>query len=195
MLEPTPEEERAQNLEKLYQHVQNSVKRLQMRVGENMGLNKEIGLCLENRCKNLTEQATEVIEKVSDRKVKSELKKQYFLDPETFISKKITSIEEASTFERAASCMNECKLPLEIVKRIMSSNVSALQTNIHECAKSCEFQFNVHGDPDNEKLFETELYDCRVNCLERNKEIMNENIKMKNIIGTVSEGVRTLDET
>ena len=110
-----------------------------MRVGEKLDLNKEIGLCLEKRCQSLTEQATDVIEKVSDRKVKSELKKEYLLDPETFISKKITSIEEASTFEKAALCMNDCKLPLEMVKRIMSSNVSALQTNIHECSKSCEF--------------------------------------------------------
>ena len=46
-----------------------------------------------------------VIDEVSDRKLKNY---SYILEPETFIQKKLTSIEEAVAFEKAAVCMEEC---------------------------------------------------------------------------------------
>ena len=45
------------------------------------------------------------------------------LEPEQFIAKRMTTIEEAVAFEKAATCMDDCKRPIDIVKRIMNSNV------------------------------------------------------------------------
>lgn len=47
----------------------------------------------------------------------------FVLEPEEFIEKRLTTFEEAVAFEKAASCMDDCKRPIDIVKRIMNSNV------------------------------------------------------------------------
>ena len=54
-------------------------------------------------------------------------KQKYILDPEEFVSTKITSLDEAVSFERAAICMQNCQLPVDVVKRVMTTNVRELQ--------------------------------------------------------------------
>lgn len=121
-LDETPEDKYQQRLEVLYSHIKNSVTRLQIKVGERMHLNQILGECLETRCNNLKEKATEVIDDVSDRKFNKK-SKELILDAEEFIRLKHTHIDEAVAFERAAICMQDCQLPLDAVKRILASNV------------------------------------------------------------------------
>ena len=85
----------------------------------------------------MQEEAVNVIEKVSIRKGIDDdgdtrkifgrkgrgRKMDFILDPEEFIEKRLTSLEEAVAFEKATSCMEDCRRPVDIVKRIMNSNV------------------------------------------------------------------------
>ena len=52
---------------------------------------------------------------------------KYILEPEEFVDTKITGLDEAASFERAAICMQNCQLPVDVVKRVMSTNVRELQ--------------------------------------------------------------------
>ena len=50
-------------------------------------------------------------------------KPDFILEPEDFIARRLTTVEEAVKFEKAACCMEDCRRPIDIVKRIMNSNV------------------------------------------------------------------------
>ena len=54
----------------------------------------------------------------------------------------------------------------------MSTNVKAVQENIGECSKACN---SIGGEGYGEKLiFTREILECKINCMERNKDIMKE---------------------
>lgn len=122
-LDETAEDVYQQRLEVLYGHIKNSVKRLQIKVSERLHLNQILGDCLENRCGNLKDKASQVIEDVSDRKGVGKNNNELILEPEEFMRRKHTGLEEAVAFEKAAICMQDCQLPLDAVKRILASNV------------------------------------------------------------------------
>ena len=52
--------------------------------------------------------------------------KGYLMEPEVFVTKKVVHLDEAAVFERAANCMQGCQLPLDIVKRVMTTNIREL---------------------------------------------------------------------
>ena len=120
--------------------------------------------------------AQSVIDDVSDRKIKNPAhlesdRKGYIMDPATFVTKKITQLDEAAVFERAANCMQGCQLPVDIVKRVISSNVSEVEDNIKSCIQECQKVSN--GSDEDNQIFSKEIYECKVICLEANKDIMN----------------------
>ena len=57
------------------------------------------------KCEYLQYEAEKVISAAEDRKSSNE---PYILDAELFIEKKITTLEEAGTFEKAAICLERC---------------------------------------------------------------------------------------
>ena len=107
-----------------------------------MELGAMLDNCLQQRCANLHEEAEQVIEDVSDRKIKAS---QFNLDPDDFVKSKLTSFEDAGKFERAAMCMQNCQLPIDIIKRIMNSNINDLQLNLNNCINSCKEIAKVDG--------------------------------------------------
>ena len=90
------------------------------------------------------------------------------MDPELFIEKKVTRLDEAATFEKAANCMQSCQLPLDIVKRIMTSNIREVQINLKNCQDKCQ----IGNSKEDDQIFSEEIYNCNLECLEKNKEIM-----------------------
>ena len=50
-------------------------------------------------------------------------KLSFILEPDEFIESKVTNFEEAIAFEKAVVCMQQCQLPIDIVKRILKANV------------------------------------------------------------------------
>ena len=70
-----------------------------------MQLGAMLDVCLQTKCANLHEEAEQVIEDVSDRKVGS---LKFNLNAEEFVEQKTTSFEDAGKFEKAAICMQNC---------------------------------------------------------------------------------------
>ena len=90
-----------------------------------------------------------------------------------FVDNKLTNLDDAVSFEKAAQCMEQCQLPLDIVKRIMQNNIREVQDNLQNCIKDCKSGIDSRDD-ETSILFETEIHTCKVDCLEGNKEIMKE---------------------
>ena len=120
------------------------------------------------KCSSLQQEALEVIEKVSDRKMLGSDEQQvgqvygskgkgrkmdFILEPEEFIARRLTTVEEAVKFEKAATCMEDCRRPIDIVKRIMNSNVKEVQSNLKSCMQSCSQEFQL-PNPGSEKAKE-----------------------------------------
>ena len=97
-----------------------------MKISDKMLLKEMLSDCMQ-RCEYLQYEAEKVISAAEDRKYSKE---PYILDPELFIEKKITTLEESAAFERAAMCLERCELPIDVVKRIMSSNIKEVQMNL-----------------------------------------------------------------
>lgn len=96
--------------------------------------------------------------------------------------RKVTHVDEAVKFEKTVECMEGCRRPVDIVKRIMNSNVQELQKNLQNCLTSCREEYTIPGasagDSEgaqsgaDDKVFEKEIHACRITCMEGNKEIM-----------------------
>jgi hypothetical protein len=93
-----------------------------------------------------------VLEAVSNRKYPSEdppsrddtvYEAPFYLDPEEYFSRRFVSVEESVAFEKASLCMHNCQLPVDIVKRVMASNVKELQDNTVDCVKGCPAKYVV----------------------------------------------------
>ena len=54
----------------------------------------------------------------------------YTLDKHEFFEKRLTKVEDALAVERANLCMEKCKQPSEIVKRVLASNLKEVTLNI-----------------------------------------------------------------
>lgn len=138
-MERSEEDKHRDTIEVFHSHLQNSVKRMQIQVSKRMQLDEMLQGCLNSNCRSLQDEAVNVIERVSARKGIDDddggdsrqifgrkgkgRKMDFILEPEEFIVKKLTTIEEAVAFEKATSCMEDCRRPIDIVKRIMNSNV------------------------------------------------------------------------
>ena len=103
----------------------------------------------------------------------------FTMDSEEYMRTRFVSVEEAVAFEKAAVCMQQCQLPVDIVKRIMGSNFKEIENNIKSCVKHCQTSFIVESG--NQKnmaqhadLFSEEIFECKKECLEKNKQIANE---------------------
>ena len=166
---------------------------MQIKVSGRMQLDKMLESCLEERCRTLQQEALDVIERVSDRKMmdtpeqagkvygsKGKGRKfDFILEPEEFIARRLTTVEEAVTFEAAAACMEDCRRPIDIVKRIMNSNIQEVQKNLKSCMSSCSTEYKLPGsglaegkDPTDDKVFSKEIFSCQIKCMEGTKEIM-----------------------
>ena len=128
-----------------------------------------IGDCLTAKCDQLQTKAAEVIENVSDRRIPAD-PNELILDPVKLLAKRFTGLEESVAFEKAAICMQECQLPLDITKRILSSNVRELELNLTNCVTACSVMTCGHDD----ELFMKEIFECKIECFEQNKSIMKE---------------------
>ena len=76
--------------------------------------------------------------------------------------------------------MQNCALPLEVVKRVMTSNIKDIQANIKDCINDCHEGIvlpSKDADPkirkEHELMFAEEIYSCKHKCLETNKKIIN----------------------
>ena len=124
--------------------------------------------CLATKCDDLKIKAQDVIDDVSDRKHNYAKPQELVLEPEAFLAKRHTHLEEAVAFEKAALCMQECQLPVDITKRILAANVRELETNLSNCVSGCNSMST------DEKLFVKEIGECKITCFESNKLIAKE---------------------
>ena len=53
----------------------------------------------------------------------------------------------------------------------MTSNIKEVEINLQNCTNSCK---TIDENEEDSALFEQEIYDCNVRCLESNKEIMKQ---------------------
>lgn len=51
-------------------------------------------------------------------------------DPAEFFQKRVVSVEDALTIEKANLCMKKCQEPVDILKRVISSNLKEININI-----------------------------------------------------------------
>ena len=65
-------------------------------------------------------------------------------------------------------------MPIDIVKRILSSNVNEIKSNIKECIVDCDQMVVDPRDKQTKQVFATEIYECKHNCLYINKKIIND---------------------
>ena len=61
-------------------------------------------------------------------------------------------------------------MPMDVVKRIVGESVNQVQSNLKTCMTTCQETFNVAGKESD--VFEKELHECKITCLEQNKDIM-----------------------
>ena len=57
---------------------------------------------------------------------------------EEFMSYRMTKIEDALIVEQANSCMEKCKQPVDILKRVLGSSLKEVTRNIQECMKETQ---------------------------------------------------------
>ena len=57
-------------------------------------------------------------------------KQSYTLDKMEFFENRLTKVEDALVVERANFCMEKCKEPVDIIKRVLASNLKEVTVNI-----------------------------------------------------------------
>ena len=67
-MDKTAEDLHKEQVQALFTDIENSVKRMQIKVGQRLQLDAMLRQCLEDRCQALQAEAVEALERVSDRK-------------------------------------------------------------------------------------------------------------------------------
>ena len=93
-------------------------------------------------------------------------KQTYTLDKMEFFEKRLTKVEDALVVERANYSMEKCKAPVDIVKRVLASNLKEVTTNIQQCTQKAQ---TVNKETNQVGID----YEKANVCLERNMEIMH----------------------
>ena len=57
-------------------------------------------------------------------------KTSYTLDKMEFFENRLTKVDDALVVERANFCMEKCKAPVDIIKRVLASNLKEVTINI-----------------------------------------------------------------
>ena len=65
-------------------------------------------------------------------------KNSYTLDKMEFFEQRVTKVEDALIIERANHCMEKCKTPVDILKRVLASNLKEITTNIQQCTTKAQ---------------------------------------------------------
>ena len=90
----------------------------------------------------------------------------YSLNKVEFFQARLPSVEDALAVERANFCMERCKLPVDIIKRVLSSNLKEVSNNIDQCTKQTSRKIDKQSG-------QVEIdFDQAAVCLEKNIEIM-----------------------
>ncbi len=51
------------------------------------------------------------------------------------MEKRYTKVEDALVIEKANKCMERCQFPVDIIKRVLASNLKEVTNNIKDCSK------------------------------------------------------------
>ena len=99
------------------------------------------------------------------KKEKSKNAKSFTLDKVEFFESRMTKVEDALIVEQANRCMERCKQPVDVLKRVMSSNLKEVTQNIQGCTQSAQ----KIDEQTNQVSID---FDRAALCLEKNIEIM-----------------------
>ena len=77
----------------------------------------------------------------------------------------MTKVEDAITVEKANLCMEKCKQPVDVLKRILQSNLKEVQVNIQGCTQTAR-----KVDPATNQI--SIDYEKASECLQRNLDIL-----------------------
>lgn len=89
----------------------------------------------------------------------------YTLDKVDFFENRMTKVEDALIVEQANICMEKCKQPVDVLKRVLSSNLKEVTMNIHGCTQAAQI---IDKDTNQMKID----YERAEICLLKNIEIM-----------------------
>ena len=153
-----PQEQKVQNLS---EEISSLSQKIQKDVVEKLGVTDYHTMCM-TRCQPQIDQAQRLME-ARNQKMQGSV---YTLDKHEFFERKLTKIDDALMVERANFCMDKCKQPVDIVKRVLAANMKQINTNIQECMKTTRII-------DQQSNLTKIDFDRAEVCLTKNIEIMH----------------------